>query len=339
PIALRLAGEPALAEATHGELARSMDVWSRLDDVQRSLLEASFEQLETNAQNRALGLLQTDPTRSALPLHVLRDGRDLKVFVESVLLGAGSFARGVGELTGAALGVSTPAESVAGQSYSALEHAWDVGFGYFGAARDFDGDAAGSEAARLRRDGWFDTDGDGRVRLLAEVNLGVAALALPTPALAFAREAFEALLAGRQRISDAAGPLDADGAARLLAIRDAAVAAWERTLAAIALHDLNLLVEQVERARRSSADYSFAAQARAWSELKGLALALRLNPRSPLSAVRFEALHASIGAAPSVPDTLPPRNTDELEAYCDRLGRARDVLVGAYGFDADAARY
>jgi hypothetical protein len=61
--------------------------------------------------------------------------------------------------------------------YSALGHAWDEGFGYFGAARDYndytDTQAAGKgEVGTPRAKGYHDTNGDGKIDLKSEYNFG-----------------------------------------------------------------------------------------------------------------------------------------------------------------------
>jgi hypothetical protein len=374
PIALRLGAAPRLVEERHAELSPDVDVLSRLAGSDpsvehrawaepgtfrgfgdtslgleprpsfspRSLLDACFEQLEENARNRALGFLQTDPARAVLPLHVMRDGRDLKLFLQSFLLGAVAFARGVDaelddDVKGS--GLSASEERLADARASALERAWDLGFGYFGAARDFDRYAR-ADAAPARQNGWLDTNADCRVSLGAEVSWGAAALSLPTSALTYAVDAFDGFVSGRRLLAEAAGSLSSADRERLTAARDRAVGGWERSLAATLLHDLNRLDLELARALASSIDYSFAAQARAWSELKGLSLAFQFNRRSPLSPADFDAFQAAVGDAPSVPDTLPPRNGAALEAYRSRLTSARKLLVEAYGFDsADAATW
>jgi hypothetical protein len=371
-VSLRLAGAPGWLEERHGELSTDVGVLSRLagsdPDVEhrawaepatfrgfadfslgrgersgfspQSLLDACFEQLEENAQNRALGFLQTDPTRAALPLHVTRDGRDLKTLVQSFLLGAVAFARGVdAELDDdvEGRGLAAPDDEPRVRP-SALEQAWDQAFGRFGAARDFDRYAS-DDAVAARRSGWLDTDGDCRVSLLGEVSLGAAALALPTAAFALAQDTFGQFFAGRRLLAEAGRPLSSADRARLLDVGRRVIRGWEATLAAVALHDLNQLELQLGRALASAVGYSFTEHARAWSELKGLSLAFQFNRRSPLTPPNFESLHAAIGDAPGVPDTLPPRNAAALEAYRSRLGSARKLLVDAYGFDpTEAAR-
>jgi hypothetical protein len=372
PILLQLAGMPSWSEARHGELSTDVDVLSRLAGSDpgaehrawvepgtfagfadsslgrgqrsgfspRSLLDACFEQLEENAQNRALGFLQTDPTRAPLPLHVMRDGRDLKVLVQSFLLGAVAFARGVDvELDDDVAGRGLAAPNARGAGASALEQAWDRAFGRFGAARDFDRYAS-REGVAARREGWLDTDGDCRVSLLGEVSLGTAALTLPTAAFALAQDTFALFVEGRQLLANADGLLSDADRGRLIDVGVGVIQGWEHSLAAVALHDLNQLELQLGRAIASAINYSFAEHARAWSELKGLSLAFQFNRRSPLAPAAFAAFHAAVGDAPSVPDTLPPRNAAALEAYRSRLDSARKLLVDAYGFDAaDAAAW
>ncbi len=74
-------------------------------------------------------------------------------------------------------------------------------------------------------------------------------------------------------------------------------------------------------------DYDFGAHSKHWSELKGFALGLQFNPRSPLLA-DFAAFHALIGQAPALPDA----GSADAEAYADALLEDRALLGDAYGF-------
>ena len=98
-------------------------------------------------------------------------------------------------------------------------------------------------------------------------------------------------------------------------------------MAATAVHYINEVLQDM--ATFGTEEYSFADHAKHWSELKGYALGLQFNPRSPLDEEAFTALHASIGQAPALP------GHEEVEAYRGGLLSARQALGDAYGFSAE----
>jgi len=78
--------------------------------------------------------------------------------------------------------------------------------------------------------------------------------------------------------------------------------------------------------------YSFADQAKHWSELKGFALSFQFNPVSPMSEADFETLHRLIGDSPvGASSTLP---VDDA-AYRADLLEARALIGETYGFESD----
>jgi hypothetical protein len=370
-LSLSLPGDPALLQQRHGDLADGSSLVALLagsdpvadhrpwatpgsfvgfEDIQlgrggrmafspEELVRACLEQIEINARNRAIGLFQTDPARNALPPHLTSSGRDLAQLVQSFLLSAVAFSRAVDadlddDVPGFGLLAST--ERAGDAPYSALEHAWDMGFGYFGAARDYDrglADATSGPAAA-----WFDTNADCFISLDGEVSYGAALHAARAAAERgaedYGRLAFDALVEGRRWAAAARGVLHADQIDELVRLRDRAAGAWERALAVASVRALNRLSAQLEEALASTADYSFSEQARLWSELKGTSLAFQFNRRSPFSAADFAGFHRLIGDAPRVPGTLPPANSGELGAYLADLRQAREILRSTYGFDA-----
>lgn len=368
PLSLLLPGAPALVERRHGDISNEGGLasvmagsdpvadhrrWSEpqafigFEDVTlgrvgrtsfspEQLVRACLEQVEVNARNRAIGFLQTDPARNALPLHLTGNGRDLGRLIRSFLLGAVAFSRGVDaelddDVPGAGLLASN--ERAGDGLYTPLEHAWDMGFGYFGAARDYDRGVRVEDAA----DGaWFDTNADCFIGVQREVTYGAAlgaAAAAQRGAEDFGRRAFDAFVQGRRLIAMAPSALSPEQLDELIGLRDTAADAWEHALAAASVHALNQLSLQVTEALASTIDYSFAEQAGYWSELKGTSLAFQFNRRSPFSAADLAEFHRLIGDAPRVPDTLPPTNGPLLTAYLEDLRRARDILQATYGFD------
>lgn len=228
-------------------------------------------------------------------------------------------------------------KQVDGQPYTDLEHAWDEGFGYFGAARDFgaysDDELAGA-GGRPDWQGAHDSDGDGRIDLLSEFNFGHSTNAAKRDrgskeATDFTAQAWAAFRRGRAIISHAGGALDAEQTAALAAARDEAIGAWERALASTVVHYANEVLGDL--GRFGTPDYDFAGHAKHWSELKGFALGLQFNPNhSPLGAEDHRVLQAAIGLRPLLPGASATEVADAKAA----LVAARDRLGRVYGFAA-----
>ena len=310
-----------------------------------ALLTAFFATLATQAVDQANGMERVaaaDPSGEPLPAHITESGLDLEELVQKLLLGAVSFSQGADDYLDsdvAGKGLRSPNTRDGVAPYTVLEHAWDEGFGYWGAARDF-GDYTVEERATeggraAYAPGHHDTDGDGRVDLTREACFGAAIYAgkrdFGSAAAArtdFSGEAFEAFKRGRAIIASAGETLTDDEFAALVVERDRIVGAWERALAASAVHYLNEVL--VDMGRFDTPDYVFADHAEHWSELKGLALAFQFNPRSPLDDAGFVELHTLLADAPVLATATPA----ERDAYRAQLLAARALLGAAYDFDA-----
>ena len=214
----------------------------------------------------------------------------------------------------------------AGKAYTSLEHAWDEGFGYFGAAMNFgafeDGDIAGKDYARDDWQGVNDADADGKIDLTSELNWGhsvnaqkrdrgSASGAAPTD---FTQGAWDGFIAGRTIIANAGGTLTEPEMTDLVAARDQAVSNWEKAISATAVHYVNDVLGDMAKPMACEVDgagaqvdadcnaYSFESHAKHWGELKGFALSLQFNPHSPLTDDDFDRLHEVLGDAPVLPD-------------------------------------
>lgn len=303
-------------------------------DSPANLVRAMFATLEANAIARA-----TDPTSrmspvadpAPLPIEVTENGIMIAELLPKFLMGAVAFAQATdAHLDDDVEGHGLLADGAADQGgYTALEHEWDMAYGYFGAAADYSGythsDIAGGTVAR-------DSDGDGRIDLLTERNFAPAGYAarrdhgsvVPTD---FMGEIGLAFRTGRAILASAGGPLTDAQRADLRAQRDLVVARWEAVFAANVIHYLNdvlaLVGEELDHE-------GFLELAGAWSEMKGFALAFQFNPRSALSADDFAHLHALLGDAPVLADHADPTPAE----YRADLLEARAMLGAAFGFDA-----
>ena len=177
------------------------------------------------------------------------------------------------------------------------------------------------------------SDGDSRIDFTAEYNFGDARLAAErdrssASAIDLTRDAFGALLLGRTMVASATQGLSLEELDTLRGYRDRVLAAWEKTIAASAIHAINDVLEDV--ASFDNERYDFEAHARHWSALKGLVLGLQFNPRHAI--VRPEqrlGLDAAVGAAPVLADA----DRATRAAHQGELRAARSTLFEIYGFD------
>jgi hypothetical protein len=344
-------------DADHRDWSTELGGWSDPSIAQHGgnttspegLIVAFFETLEELALTKAGGTDRLDPDGNVLPVYVTDDGLDLKQLIQKFLGGAVAFSQGTDKyLDDASPGTGLLSDNVEphnGAPYTQLEHQWDEGFGYFGAARDYGdytddeiaGRAVGSGDVRPEyAGGYHDSDGDGAIDLHSEYNFGHSTNAAkrdrgsrPEAATDFTGDAWLAFRTGRAIIHAAVGsPLDDDQMAELRAQRDAAVLAWEKAIAATVVHYINDTLQEMHLI--GTDDYSFADHAKVWSEMKGFALGLQFNPRSPLTRTEFLEVHALMGDAP----VLEADGDEALEQYRQALVEARGIFRQAYDFDA-----
>jgi hypothetical protein len=313
-------------------------------DTPEGLVTAFFGTIEVNALGRAAGDVRTGSDGENLPVYVTEQGHDLKQLTQKFLLMAVTFSQGTDDyLDDATDGkglLSDNADSDDGSAHSSLEHQWDEGFGYFGAARDYlaytDEEIAGKGGRNGWSSGYYDTDDDGAIDLLSEYNFGNSTNAAKRDrgasddaATDFTAEAMTGFLSGRALITAADGPLGDEQMAELKGYRDTAVLAWESAVAATVVHYINDTLQAM--ATFGSDDYSFTGHAKVWSEMKGFSLGFQFNPRSPVSDGDFEQFHTLVGDAPVLSDAAQA----DIDQYKADLVEARQILGDAYGF-ADA---
>ncbi|MBU6159790.1 MAG: DUF4856 domain-containing protein [Myxococcales bacterium] len=306
------------------------------------LVIAFFETIEANAIARTNGETRQGPGGEDLPVYVTANGLDLQQLTEKFINGALAFSQGADDyLDDDVDGKGLLADNLVQDGtdfWTALEHQWDEGFGYFGASRDY-GDYTDDEIAAAGgrpeyASGYHDTNGDGAIDLTSEYIFGASSNAAKrdrgadaTAPTDLTEQAFDAFVRGRTIITNAVGRefTDAEFAA-LVEQRDLAVEAWEMALAATAIHYVNETLSDMERF--GTANYSFLDHAKHWSELKGFALGLQFNPDSPVTDEQFVELHALLGDAP----VLATATEAEIEACRANLLAARTLLGDAYGF-------
>jgi hypothetical protein len=310
-------------------------------DTPTKLVEYWFGMLDDLALQRGAGTVPSEPGGAPIAhVYLTEKGQDLQQLIQKFLLVSVTFSQGTDDYLDDDVqgkGILSPNTQDGTSPYSVLEHAWDEAFGYFGPARDYDQYSDEELSGEGGRDGYtsyHDSTGDGKIDLTREYNFGISVncakrdleSAEPTN---FTKDAFDALVAGRQLIHDAGAELTPDQLDALKVQRDIVVTTWEKCIAATVVHYINDTLSDMEKF--GTAEYSFEDHAKHWSELKGFSLGLQFNPKSPMNeGTRFVDFHALIADAPVLPDDAGGQTA--IDAYKTDLTAARDVIRQAYGF-------
>ena len=315
------------------------------------------EQLEATATAASGRTVNVNGAESEINVgYVDTFGRDYSQLMQKFLLGAVALSQGTADYLAGIFGNdnSAPEED---KFYTEAEHNWDEAFGYFGAPRDYDD----YEPAEIASTVFHDTDEDGAIDLRSEYAFGASTncakrdrdtlnmegiSAEPTT---FKEDAFEAFVEGRRLIAEHSGTefSDEDEAAIDAQIEIAAVT-WEKCLAATAVHYINDVITDISTIQTdSSSGFTsldhFKDYAKHWSELKGFALSLQFNPRSPfrtsdvVSIADLENLLSVIGDAPVMDDGTQAGVAYEggTAAYVTALEGIRTTLQTAYDFEEE----
>lgn len=341
----KVAGNDAAGQ--HKDWATELVGWNaKGSTTPNGVVEALFDQLAANAKKSIDGELRKDIAGNTITkVYVNEDGTDIKQLVQKFLLGAVNFSQGTDDYLDNTIegkGLLASYEQDGTKTYTKVEHQFDEGFGYFGAARNYNAYTDLEIRAKSGRDGWNkgyqDTNNDKMIDLKSEFNLsnsvnaakrdvGTAGNAKPTD---FTKQAFDAFLKGRKILNDTAGnALTADQKTTLLEQRDIAVLTWEKAISATVIHYINDTKADLDKI--GTAGYSaddFANLAKHWSELKGFSLNLQFSPFSPVTDEQFAMMQEKIGMKPEVDAT-------KVAAYKTKLDEVRTMLQNAYHFDAE----
>jgi hypothetical protein len=327
-----------------------------------ALIDTYFQQIADIAIDN-LGSKRYAPGAEAIaaneiPVYVTDNGLDLNQLIQKFLLMSVAYSQAADDYLDEDKGLATDniGQDKGTKDYTKLEHQFDEGFGYFGAARDYlaysDHEIAGKvkddeSNGRLTWNGQHDTDGDDAIDLMSEKNFGNSVNAAkrdrgsefladdvtPNPAATnYTKQAMDAFLMGRKLINDNAGAdLTSDQMTELLTYRTAALDAWERGVVATVIHYINDL--DADLAEVATDEFDYATTAKHFSELKGFALGLQFNPYSPIAGdeeakfAKFVKLHELLKDAPVLVEA-------DVAAYRTGLAEARQLLQDAYEFDA-----
>jgi hypothetical protein len=320
----KLAGQDN--DLTHAEFV-GWNVAGDLQEQPNALIQTWFDQLAT---------LATDGDVNTTV--VTAEGLDLQQLVQKFLLGAVTYSQAAEDYLKAGKGLlNKNFEGDKGNTkpYTALEHQWDEGFGYFGAAQDYlaytDVEMAGQAD--------HDTDENGEIDFYSEYSFGNSINAVKrdkgaTSPTYFSENAMMAFIQGRQIIQDNFGTNPEDSPifhAAIVRQAELALNNWENSIAATVIHYINDVMADMDKF--GTEEYSLASHAKHWSEMKGFALGLQFSPVgvAQISLDDLKAVHEHFAEAP----VLSTATAEEIADYKAALLDARTILKTAYSFSAE----
>ena len=251
------------------------------------------------------------------------DGVDLSQMINKVLIGAVPYYQATGVYLNGLLERDNSEARDGEDPYTAMEHAWDEAFGYFGAARDYarysDDQLAGSVD-----DFTFDSNGDGSIDFKSEYNFGLSRNAAKRDkggsGIDLTKDIFEAFLAGRTAITNQ-GSVE-----EISTHRQAASEGMEKVIAATVVHYINDTLSDMSNL--GTPDENRANLNKHWAEMKGYTVALQYNPFKLISDGQLQELHGIMGTAPKYDEPGSSAYNTQVTNY----QRAKAVLQTAYGF-------
>ncbi len=282
------------------------------------LVREWFEMIADNSQ---------DSDKLGTPMaYTTDDGVDMSQMVNKVLIGAVPYYQATGVYLNGLLERDNSEARDGTDPYTAMEHAWDEAFGYFGAARDYfrytDEQLAGSVD-----DFTFDSNGDGSIDFKSEYNFGLSRNAAKRDkggsGVDFTQEIFNAFLAGRTAITNQGS------VAEISAHRQAAAEGMEKVIAATVVHYINDTLSDMSEL--GTAEENRANLNKHWAEMKGYTVALQYNPFRLITDGQLAELHGIMGEAPIYDE--PGSNSYKTQVA--NYERAKAVLQTAYGFSND----
>ena len=282
------------------------------------LVREWFEMIADNSQ---------DSDKLGTPMaYTTDDGVDMSQMVNKVLIGAVPYYQATGVYLNGLLERDNSEARDGTDPYTAMEHAWDEAFGYFGAARDYfrytDDQLAGSVD-----DFTFDSNGDGSIDFKSEYNFGLSRNAAKRDkggsGVDLTQEIFNAFLAGRTAITNQGS------VAEISAHRQTAAEGMEKVIAATVVHYINDTLSDMSEL--GTAEENRANLNKHWAEMKGYTVALQYNPFRLITDGQLTELHGIMGEAPIYDEP----GSNGYKTQVANYERAKAVLQTAYGFSND----
>ena len=320
---LTTTGGLAASESHYSALSTGKNLVGKISDepvigygrTADDLVREWFEMIADNSQ---------DSDKLGTPMaYTTDDGVDMSQMVNKVLIGAVPYYQATGVYLNGLLERDNSEARDGTDPYTAMEHAWDEAFGYFGAARDYfrytDEQLAGSVD-----DFTFDSNGDGSIDFKSEYNFGLSRNAAKRDkggsGVDFTQEIFNAFLAGRTAITNQGS------VAEISAHRQAAAEGMEKVIAATVVHYINDTLSDMSEL--GTAEENRANLNKHWAEMKGYTVALQYNPFRLITDGQLAELHGIMGEAPIYDE--PGSNSYKTQVA--NYERAKVVLQTAYGF-------
>lgn len=299
------------------------------------LLRTFAMAIAKNSANRDLLIVKNlsgkeETIRSA---YVSESGLDYRQLIQKFLYGSLVFSQIAEDYLNSDLGEGKGllADNIQQQKsntpYTTLEHYWDEGFGYFGAARDYLSYSRQQTASGQS----IDSNNDGGISLKTEKNFGLAMIAARRElhtGLPLSTAIYNDFLKGRALITER----PSNYLNEVKTIADNIILNIEKVFAATVIHYINKTIESMDNI--SSDTYSFALHAKYWSEMKGFALAFQFNPKSPLSKAEFIQLHDELGDQP----VIASNGLSQISIYREKLEEIRKLLQTKYGFQNESVQ-
>ena len=268
-----------------------------------------------------------DSDKLGTPMAYTTDaGVDMSQMVNKVLIGAVPYYQATGVYLNGLLERDNSEARDGTDPYTAMEHAWDEAFGYFGAARDYarytDEQLAGSVD-----DFTFDSNGDGSIDFKSEYNFGLSRNAAKRDkggsGVDLTQQIFNAFLAGRTAITNQGSVAD------ISAHRQTAAEGMEKVIAATVIHYINDTLSDMSEL--GTAEENRANLNKHWAEMKGYTVALQYNPFRLITDGQLTELHGIMGEAPIYDEP----GSNNYKTQVANYERAKAVLQTAYGFSND----
>lgn len=355
--------ESVFEEADYGDISTGKNLIGKLAGKDNDLARGEFigwniiTEFDVSSENSKPDMLvqqwfaaiaaQAADQGHTLADYVSETGLDYSQLTQKFLLGAVAFSQASNDYLKDSEGLleqNSKGAEEGTKPYTDLEHQWDEGFGYFGAARDYNN----YSDADLKAQKDNDTNGDGKIDLDSEYTFAMAQYANKRDASAIGSDYSKAImdnfLKGRQLIQNNFGtdPVAGEGYhAELAAIAKDIIMDWEEIFAANIIHYINATIADLATYETSASDANLAKLAKHWSELKGFALAIQFNPEatSKLSNQDLKDLNNFIGQQPVLPNQPMVAAVISEQTYTEKLESARDLLKTKFGFEGDVTQW
>ncbi len=315
---------PAL-ESHYSALSTGKNLVGKISDAPVIGYDITADELVRDWINQIAENSQDSNKLGTVMAYTTDDGVDLSQMINKVLIGAVPYYQATGVYLNGLLDRDNSEARDGEDPYTAMEHAWDEAFGYFGAARDYarysDDQLAGSVD-----DFTFDSNGDGSIDFKSEYNFGLSRNAAKRDkggsGIDLTKDIFEAFLAGRTAITNQ-GSVE-----EISAHRQSASEGMEKVIAATVVHYINDTLSDMSNL--GTPDENRANLNKHWAEMKGYTVALQYNPFKLISDGQLRELHGIMGTAPKYDEPGSSAYNTQVANY----QRAKVVLQTAYGFSS-----